>query len=140
MKLSNGISIPEIGFGTWQTPDGKTAADCVKYALSVGYRHIDTAACYGNEKGVGEGIKAAIDEGIVKREDVFLTSKLWNTERGYDKTLRAFEQTIRTELWSRKSEKSRQWLKKCDVFHMVHYCCSDRVFSNCGKFYDRMVC
>ena len=94
MKLSNGISIPEIGFGTWQTPDGKTAADCVKYALSVGYRHIDTAACYGNEKGVGEGIKAAIDEGIVKREDVFLTSKLWNTERGYDKTLRAFEQTM----------------------------------------------
>lgn len=89
-KLSNGAAVPCIGFGTWQTPDGETAVKAVKMALQTGYRHIDTAACYGNEVGVGQGIR----ESGIRREDVFVTSKLWNTERGYEKTLSAFDKTI----------------------------------------------
>lgn len=89
-KLSNGVEIPCIGFGTWQTPDGKTAVESVKTALEIGYRHIDTAAIYGNEKSIGVGIA---DSGV-PRNELFITSKLWNSEYGYDKTLRAFEKTV----------------------------------------------
>ncbi|MBQ7338514.1 MAG: aldo/keto reductase [Clostridia bacterium] len=88
--LPNGCPIPCVGFGTWQTPDGETAVSSVREALRVGYRHIDTAACYGNEVSVGEGIR----QSGVNREDIFVTSKVWNSERGYDKTLRAFEKTL----------------------------------------------
>ncbi len=89
-RLRNGVEIPCIGFGTWQTPDGDTAVMAVSEAIRAGYRHIDTAACYGNEVGVGRGIKAS----GLEREKLFVTSKVWNTERGYDKTLSAFEKTI----------------------------------------------
>lgn len=89
-KLNNGYAIPCVGFGTWQTPDGKTATDAVKVALEAGYRHIDAAAIYGNEVGVGKGIK----ESGIAREEIFVTSKVWNTERGYDKTIAAFEKTL----------------------------------------------
>lgn len=88
--LANGYKIPCLGFGTWQTPDGETAINAIKTAITSGYRHIDTAAVYGNEKSVGQGIKAS---GIV-REELFVTSKVWNTERGYEKTMAAFEQTL----------------------------------------------
>lgn len=88
--LANDVQIPCIGFGTWQTPDGETAINSVKAALKVGYRHIDTAACYGNEASVGHAIK----ESGVPREEIFVTSKVWNTERGYEKTLAAFETTM----------------------------------------------
>ena len=88
--LSNGVKIPCIGFGTWQTPDGEIAEKSVIAALDAGYRHIDTAAAYGNEASVGEGIKKS----GVKREDIFVTSKLWNTEHGYEKTLAAFDATM----------------------------------------------
>ena len=76
-RLSNGVEIPILGFGTWQTPDGDTARDCVKAALDAGYRHIDTAWVYGNEISVGEGIRAS----GVNRGDIFLTTKHWVTER-----------------------------------------------------------
>jgi len=89
-KLNNQTKIPSIGFGTWQTPDGETAINAIKTAIENGYRHIDGAAIYKNEKGVGEGIKAS----NINREDLFVTSKLWNTERGYDTTLKAFEKTL----------------------------------------------
>lgn len=89
-KLSNGYEIPQVGFGTWQTPNGETAMQAVKAALQCGYRHIDTAAIYGNEKSVGEGIRKS----DVCREDLFVTSKVWNTERGYEKTLAAFDKTL----------------------------------------------
>ncbi|MCM1061976.1 MAG: aldo/keto reductase [Eubacterium sp.] len=89
-KLSNGVKVPCIGFGTWQTPDGETAVKSVKMALQTGYRHIDTAACYGNEAGVGQGIR----ESGVPRKEIFVTSKLWNTERGYEKTLAAFDKSM----------------------------------------------
>lgn len=89
-SLSNGYKIPCIGFGTWQTLDGETAVKAVCEAIQAGYRHIDTAACYKNEIGVGQGIQAS----GVERKDIFVTSKVWNTERGYEKTLAAFEKTL----------------------------------------------
>lgn len=88
--LSNGVNIPCIGYGTWQTPDGETTKNCVADALKAGYRHIDTAFAYGNEKSVGEGIKAS----GVKREDIFVTTKHWVTERGYEKTIKAVETSL----------------------------------------------
>ena len=89
-KLGNGVSIPSIGYGTWQTPDGQTTVESVKTAIEKGYRHIDAAAIYGNEISVGVGIKNS----RIDRKDLFVTSKVWNTERGYDSTLRAFDKTI----------------------------------------------
>lgn len=90
-KLTNGVEIPCIGFGTWQTPDGEVAVDSVKAALKAGYRHIDTAAAYGNEEGVGKAIK----ESGIDRKEIFVTSKLWNSDRGYDKTIKAFELSLK---------------------------------------------
>lgn len=90
VKLANGYEIPSIGFGTWQTPDGCTAICAVKEALDHGYMHIDCAAVYGNEKSIGKALKKS----GIDRKKLFITSKLWNAERGYDKTLVAFEQTL----------------------------------------------
>ena len=90
-KLNNGVEIPCVGFGTWQTPDGETAVNSVKAALAAGYRHIDTAAVYGNEVSVGKAIK----ESGVAREEIFVTSKVWNACRGYETTLAAFEETLK---------------------------------------------
>lgn len=88
--LSNGYKIPCIGFGTWQTPDGETAVNAVKEAIKLGYKHIDTAAIYGNEKSIGKAIK----EIGINRDELFITSKVWNKERGYKTTLKAFEKTL----------------------------------------------
>ena len=88
--LNNGLEIPEVGFGTWQIPDGKEVKNAVLYALESGYRHIDTAKIYENEKGVGE----AIQESNIPRGDIFLTTKVWNKDRGYDSTLKAFEKSL----------------------------------------------
>lgn len=88
--LSNGVKIPCIGFGTWQTPDGEVAINSVENALVAGYKHIDTAAVYRNEASVGEGIiRSGVD-----RKDIFVTSKVWNKCRGYETTLAAFEKTL----------------------------------------------
>lgn len=89
-KLSNGTGIPCIGFGTWQTPDGDVAVSSIKYALKAGYRHIDTAAAYGNE----ESVNRALTGSGIKREDLFITTKLWNADRGFDSTLRAFDLSL----------------------------------------------
>jgi diketogulonate reductase-like aldo/keto reductase len=79
VKLTNGLSVPAIGYGTWKL--GKDiATDAVYTAIKTGYRHIDCAHIYGNEKEVGAGIKRAIDEGIVSRSDIWVTSKLWNDD------------------------------------------------------------
>lgn len=90
MKLNNGYMIPEIGYGTWQSPDSEVTVKGVKAAIACGYRHIDTAAAYKNEESVGEGIK----ESGIARKDLFVTSKVWNTQRGYEKTIAAFEKTL----------------------------------------------
>ncbi|MDR2337976.1 MAG: aldo/keto reductase [Deltaproteobacteria bacterium] len=89
--LANGIKIPCIGFGTWQTPDGEVAVASVKTALEVGYRHIDTAAIYGNEESIGQALK----ESDIAREELFITTKLWNDEHGYETTLRAFDLSMK---------------------------------------------
>ncbi|MHB9295069.1 aldo/keto reductase [Pillotina sp. SPG140] len=89
--LANGVEIPCIGFGTWQTPDGAVAVSAVLSALRAGYRHIDTAQGYGNEESVGIAIKKS----GIDREKLFVTSKLTNSEHGYEKTLAAFEGTMK---------------------------------------------
>jgi len=89
-KLNNGYEIPCVGYGTFQTPDGESVVNGVKEAINAGYKHIDTAYFYDNEKGVGRAIK----ESGVKREDLFITSKLWNSDRGYESAKIAFEKTM----------------------------------------------
>jgi diketogulonate reductase-like aldo/keto reductase len=87
IKLNNGIMMPQFGLGVWHVKSGSEAFETVKYALSVGYRLIDTAALYGNEQSVGEAIKAS----GVPREEIFVTTKLWNSDQGYESTLAAFK-------------------------------------------------
>lgn len=89
-KLSNGVEIPCIGLGTWQVKEGGDAVEAVKLAIKNGYRHIDTAQGYGNEESVGKAIK----ESGVAREELFITSKLQNTIRGYEDTVSAFNETM----------------------------------------------
>lgn len=96
MEIRNGVYIPDIGFGTWNIDYGKVCETAVKEAIKAGYRLIDTAGAYGNEKSVGLGIKQAIAEGYIKdRSEVFVTSKLWNTNRSYNKAFKAFEKSQR---------------------------------------------
>ncbi|SFJ11409.1 aldo/keto reductase [Myroides guanonis] len=90
-KLKNGVTVPQVGFGTWQIKEGELAFNAVSTALEVGYRHIDTAAVYGNEVSVGK----AINQSNLKREEIFVTSKLWNSDRGYEETLKAFEVSLK---------------------------------------------
>ncbi|MFI9834097.1 aldo/keto reductase [Streptomyces sp. NPDC051913] len=89
VTLNNGIEIPQLGFGVFQVPDPETAA-AVTSALEAGYRSIDTAAIYGNEKGVGQALAAS---GIA-RDELFVTTKLWNADQGYDATLKAFDASL----------------------------------------------
>jgi diketogulonate reductase-like aldo/keto reductase len=88
--LANGVEIPKIGLGTWQIPDGEDTYNTVMFALKNGYRHIDTAKAYGNEKSVGRAIK---DFGIA-REDVFVTTKLPAECKGYDIAKKCFEESL----------------------------------------------
>ncbi len=89
VTLNNGIEMPRLGFGVFQVPDVETRA-AVSTALEAGYRSIDTAAVYGNERGTGQ---ALADSGIA-RDELFVTTKLWNSEQGYDSTLAAFDASL----------------------------------------------
>lgn len=89
-ELANGSIIPRLGLGVWQVKDGAEAVDSVKWALQAGYRLIDTAAAYKNEVSVGEGIRTS----GVPREEIFVTTKLWNADQGYDSTLKAFDESL----------------------------------------------
>ena len=89
LRLNNGVTIPCVGYGTFRTP-ADVAEQAVADAIEVGYRHIDTAAVYGNEEAVGKGIK---DSGI-DRHRLFVTSKLWNTGRGYESTKKALDESL----------------------------------------------
>ncbi|KAA9300537.1 MULTISPECIES: aldo/keto reductase [Aerococcus] len=89
-QLVNGQTIPKIGFGTWQLEDGEPVIQAVKNALNAGYRHIDTAQTYGNEAGVGQAIQAS----DVPREEIFLTTKIWNDKGTYEDTLASFEESL----------------------------------------------
>lgn len=90
-KLNNGIEIPSLGFGVFKVKEGDEVFRSVLEALEAGYRLIDTAAIYGNEEGVGRAIKAS----GLKREEIFLTTKLWNTDQGYDNAFLAFESSLK---------------------------------------------
>jgi methylglyoxal/glyoxal reductase len=87
--LSNGVKMPWFGLGVYKTADGPEVENAVKWAIEAGYRSIDTASLYGNEAGVGKAIK----ESGVSREEIFVTTKVWNTDQGYESTLRAFEES-----------------------------------------------
>ena len=91
LLLPTGFPIPTPGFGTYKTPDGEVCVNAVREAIAVGYTHIDTAALYANECSVGEGVR----QSGRPRGELFITSKVWNTERGYDKTLRACEKSLK---------------------------------------------
>jgi 2,5-diketo-D-gluconate reductase A len=89
ITLNDDVRIPQLGYGVWQVPDAQ-AYDAVTAALETGYRHIDTAAAYENERGVGRAVR----ESGLPREEVFITTKLWNGDHGYDAALRAFDQSL----------------------------------------------
>jgi len=90
LPLNDGQSIPALGLGVYQSPAGRITYESVSHALSVGYRHIDTAAIYGNESDVG---RAILDSGIA-RSEVFVTTKLWNQQQGYDSALKALDRSL----------------------------------------------
>ncbi|WP_329004202.1 aldo/keto reductase [Kribbella sp. NBC_00709] len=89
ITLDNGVEIPQLGLGVWQVEDA-IVTDVVTSAFETGYRHIDTAAAYGNERGVGQ----AIESSGIPRDDLFITTKLWNNDQGYDSTLKAFDKSL----------------------------------------------
>lgn len=90
VEMNHGGSIPVFGLGVYQTGPGAGTVNAVRWALEAGYRHIDTAALYGNEREVGEAIRSS----DLPREDVFVTTKLWNSDHGYDRALRAFDSSF----------------------------------------------
>lgn len=89
ITLNNGVRMPQLGFGVWQVPDDEATA-AVTTALDAGYRSIDTAALYANEEGTGKALAAS----GLPREELFITTKLWNTDQGHDKALRAFDRSL----------------------------------------------
>ena len=110
-ELYNGVRVPCVGYGTYLTPDGEIAKNAVKEALSVGYRHIDTAFIYGNETAVGEGIR----ESGISREDIFVTTKHWVTMRGYEKATEAIDISLKN-----------LGLDYLDLY-LIHWPCVERV-------------
>ena len=92
--LNNGVNMPWLGLGVFKVEEGQELVDAVKTAISHGYRSIDTAAIYGNEVGVGQGIRKALEETGIVRDDLFITSKVWNSELGYDTTIAAYEESL----------------------------------------------
>lgn len=89
--LHNGVEMPYFGLGVYLSEDGKEVTNAVKWALVDGYRHIDTASVYGNEEGVGIGIK----ESGVDRKDIFVVSKVWNSDQGYESTIKSYESSLK---------------------------------------------
>ncbi len=93
--MNNGVEMPILGFGVFQITEAEECERCVYEALTVGYRLIDTAASYGNEEAVGRAIQRALREHLVTREDLFITTKLWISDTGYEKTKKAFETSLK---------------------------------------------
>ncbi|MGI9822030.1 aldo/keto reductase [Agromyces sp. Marseille-Q5079] len=114
ITLNNGVRMPQLGFGVFQVPDDETVA-AVATALEVGYRSIDTAAVYGNEAGVGR----AIAESGLARDELFVTTKVWNSDQGYDQTLRAFDASA-----------AKLGLEQLDLY-LIHWPTPDR-----GRYLD----
>lgn len=89
--LNNGVEMPYFGLGVYLSKDGQEVINAIKWAVEAGYRHIDTASVYKNEDGVGEGVKQC----GISREDLFVVSKVWNSDQGYDTTLKAFDASLK---------------------------------------------
>ncbi|UPK49104.1 aldo/keto reductase [Bacillus sp. H8-1] len=94
VTLHNGVKMPWFGLGVFKVEEGPELVNAVKTAIVKGYRSIDTAAIYGNEEGVGEGIRQGLKEAGLSREDIFVTSKVWNADLGYEETLAAYETSL----------------------------------------------
>ena len=94
LTLSNGVEIPILGFGTYKMEDDEIVLNSVREAIKAGYRHIDTASFYKNEENVGNGIREGLKHTGLKRKDIFVTTKVWNTEQGYENTLNAFNNSL----------------------------------------------
>ena len=94
LTLSNGVGIPILGFGTYKMEDDEIVLNSVREAIKAGYRHIDTASFYKNEENVGNGIREGMKHTGLKRKDIFVTTKVWNTEQGYENTLNAFNNSL----------------------------------------------
>lgn len=92
--LSNGVKMPWFGLGVFKVEEGPELVNAVKFAIKQGYLSIDTAAIYGNEEGVGQAIREAINEFGITREELFITSKVWNSDLGYESTLKAYENSL----------------------------------------------
>lgn len=121
--LNNGIKMPQFGLGVWQTENGQQVVDAVKAAVNAGYRAIDTAAAYENEDGVGQGIR----ECGLDRSELFITSKLWNSDQGYDNTLHAFDKTM-----------ERLGLDVLDLY-LIHWPCpNDGLFVETWKAFETL--
>ncbi|HDR6264182.1 TPA: aldo/keto reductase [Bacillus cereus] len=93
--LNNGVEMPWFGLGVFKVEEGPKLVEAVKSAIKAGYRSIDTAAIYGNEKAVGEGIRAGIEATGIAREELFITSKVWNADQGYETTIAAYEESLK---------------------------------------------
>jgi diketogulonate reductase-like aldo/keto reductase len=94
IQLNHGKPFPWLGLGVFQVEDGDTVIQAVEEAIAIGYRHIDTAAIYQNEEGVGEGIRRGLKRSGLRREDLYITSKLWNADQGYECTIAAYEKSL----------------------------------------------
>ena len=92
--LHNGVKMPWLGIGVFKVEDGPELVSAVKFAIKHGYRSIDTAAIYRNEEGVGQAIREGIKEANISREDLFITSKVWNSDLGYESTIAAYETSL----------------------------------------------
>lgn len=98
IALSNGVKLPVLGYGTmpsaWGVEPGEEFVRTLEFVISNGYRNIDTAVVYNTERAVGKAVERSVQANIVKREDLFISTKLWNTDRGYDLTIKAFEASM----------------------------------------------
>ena len=93
--LHNGVKMPWFGLGVFKVSEGAEVIDAVRTAIANGYRSIDTAAAYGNEEGVGQGIREGLKEAGISREELFITSKVWNSDLGYESTIAAYETSLK---------------------------------------------
>lgn len=91
VTLANGVEMPYLGLGVYLAREGNEVINACRFALDAGYRHIDTASLYENEKGVGQAVK----QSGIPRNEIFITSKVWNSDQGYESTLRAFDQSLK---------------------------------------------
>ncbi|HWJ77974.1 MAG TPA: aldo/keto reductase [Niallia sp.] len=93
--LHNGVKMPWLGIGVFKVEEGQELVNSLKFAIKNGYRSIDTAAIYGNEESVGQAIRESLDETTITREDLFITSKVWNDDLGYHSTIAAYEASLK---------------------------------------------